>query len=96
MLAGRSGVSTNRACIDWTERRHHLGGPLGAMLFSRLIELQWIAACPGKRAVRVTHLGIREFEQQLGIRFHADSRVNQMCLVVYFGEDGIRTRSIDI
>ncbi len=58
---------SSRACIDWTERRLHLGGVLGAALFSRLAELRWIAAKPGRRAVRVTHLGVRELERQLGI-----------------------------
>jgi DNA-binding transcriptional ArsR family regulator len=58
---------TSRACIDWTERRHHLGGALGAALFIRLTELRWIALNPGRRAVRVTHLGVRELERQLGI-----------------------------
>lgn len=57
----------SRACIDWTERRHHLSGALGAALFSRLTELRWIATNPGKRLVRVTHLGARELERQLGI-----------------------------
>jgi len=64
--ARRRGLSS-RACIDWTERRHHLGGALGAALFSRFTELRWIATSPGKRSVRVTHLGAREFEQRLGI-----------------------------
>ena len=58
---------SSRACIDWTERRHHIGGPLGAALFSRLVELRWIVPNPGKRAVRITHLGAKEFERQLGI-----------------------------
>jgi DNA-binding transcriptional ArsR family regulator len=58
---------SSRACIDWTERRHHLGGKLGAALFSRLTELRWIATQPGKREVRVTHLGVRELERQFGI-----------------------------
>jgi DNA-binding transcriptional ArsR family regulator len=58
---------SSKACLDWTERRHHLGGALGAALFSRLTELRWIATHPGKRSVRVTHLGAREFERQLGI-----------------------------
>ena len=58
---------SSRACIDWTERKHHLGGSLGAALLSRMTELRWIAATPGKRSIRVTHVGIREFERQLGI-----------------------------
>jgi DNA-binding transcriptional ArsR family regulator len=58
---------SSRACIDWTERRHHLGGVLGTALFARLTELRWIATNPGRRAVRVTHLGAREFERALGV-----------------------------
>jgi DNA-binding transcriptional ArsR family regulator len=61
------GNKPNRACLDWTERRHHIGGPFGAALFTRLIELRWIARKPETRAVRVTHAGIQAFEQHLGI-----------------------------
>jgi DNA-binding transcriptional ArsR family regulator len=63
---------SSRACIDWTERRHHLGGALGASLFSRLTELQWIVKNPQSRAVRVTHAGARRLEQQLGVTIHRD------------------------
>jgi DNA-binding transcriptional ArsR family regulator len=66
-ISARPRELSSRACIDWTERRHHLGGALGAALFSRLMELRWIAANPGGRSIRVTHLGAREFERQLGI-----------------------------
>jgi DNA-binding transcriptional ArsR family regulator len=57
----------SRACVDWTERRPHLGGELGAALFSCLTELRWIVKNPGTRAVRVTQSGVRGLEQQLGI-----------------------------
>lgn len=57
----------SRACVDWTERRPHLGGALGAALFARLAELRWIVKKPGTRVVRVTHAGVRELEEQLGI-----------------------------
>jgi DNA-binding transcriptional ArsR family regulator len=63
----RSREFSSRACIDWTERRHHLGGTLGAALFSHLEQLRWIATNPGKRSVRITHLGARELERQLGV-----------------------------
>lgn len=59
--------SPSRACIDWTERRHHLGGALGAAVVSWLTGRQSIAPIRGERAVRVTQLGVREFERQLGI-----------------------------
>jgi hypothetical protein len=56
-----------RACLDWTERRHHLGGELGVALFLRLKGLGWVVANSKTRAVRVTHTGVRELHQQLGI-----------------------------
>ncbi len=61
---------SSRACLDWTERRHHIGGALGAALFSRLTELRWIVKSPQSRAVRVTHAGERALEQQLGLTIH--------------------------
>ena len=57
----------NRACLDWTERRHHIGGALGAALFTRLTDLRWIARKPETRAVRVTLQGIKAFEHHFGI-----------------------------
>jgi DNA-binding transcriptional ArsR family regulator len=56
-----------RACLDWTERRHHLGGALGVALFSRMAGLKWIVTNPKGRAVRVTHAGAVGLERELGI-----------------------------
>ncbi len=44
-------------CLDWTERRPHLNGALGAALTSRLLELGWIERAQRRRAVRVTPAG---------------------------------------
>ena len=43
-----------RRCLDWTERRHHLAGPLGCALYKRFRELGWIVPIRDTRAVRVT------------------------------------------
>ncbi|HLK18101.1 MAG TPA: helix-turn-helix transcriptional regulator [Bryobacteraceae bacterium] len=51
-----------RRCLDWTERKPHLAGGLGAALFARLLELSWVAKTRDSRVVRVTHLG----EQKIG------------------------------
>ena len=59
-----------RACLDWTERRHHVAGPLGTLLFKRFLELGWIARIHDGRAVRLTHRGRLELEQQLRLRLH--------------------------
>ena len=57
-----------RACLDWSERRHHLAGELGSMLLERFLELRWIARIEGTRAVRVTHRGAEELSRRCGIR----------------------------
>jgi len=59
--------SASKACLDWTERRPHLGGALGATLFTRLIDLRWIVRNPDTRAVRVTHLGAQGLEHHFAI-----------------------------
>jgi DNA-binding transcriptional ArsR family regulator len=53
-----------RACLDWSERRHHLAGALGAALLDRLFELGWIERTPSSRAVRLSDPGRR------GLRDH--------------------------
>jgi DNA-binding transcriptional ArsR family regulator len=58
-----------KRCLDWTERRHHLAGSLGAALATRCFELGWIERLPSSRAVRATEKGhralIREFSLDL-------------------------------
>lgn len=49
-----------RRCLDWTERKPHLAGALGAALLTRLVELDWIVRKRDSRVVRVTHLGERK------------------------------------
>ncbi|MFE7744282.1 ArsR/SmtB family transcription factor [Nocardia sp. NPDC057455] len=56
-----------RSCLDWTERRVHLGGSAGAQLCRRLKELAWIKGVGGGRAVRVTALGEAELARTLGM-----------------------------
>jgi DNA-binding transcriptional ArsR family regulator len=46
------------ACLDWTQRRPHLNGALGAAVTGRLLELGWIERGPYRRAVRVTEPGL--------------------------------------
>ena len=65
-LAGRRRPLTRR-CLDWTERRHHLAGSLGAALAARCFELGWIERLSTSRAVRVTETGRRAFARELPI-----------------------------
>lgn len=40
-----------RACLDWSERRHHLAGALGAALLARIQELGWAKRARDSRAI---------------------------------------------
>ncbi|MBU1282553.1 MAG: winged helix-turn-helix domain-containing protein [Gammaproteobacteria bacterium] len=50
-----------RACLDWSERRHHLAGALGAALFVRIQELGWARCVADSRVVAFTTAGERSF-----------------------------------
>jgi DNA-binding transcriptional ArsR family regulator len=63
----RSRRTFARRCLDWTERRPHLAGALGAALFSRLMALGWVVRLPKTRALRITHRGAGELEGRFGI-----------------------------
>jgi DNA-binding transcriptional ArsR family regulator len=57
-----------KACLDWSERRHHLAGTLGAALMRRFTELKWAArdATPGSRVVNFTRNGENRFAALFG------------------------------
>jgi DNA-binding transcriptional ArsR family regulator len=46
-----------RWCLDWSERRHHLGGALGAALLERILTLRWARRETGGRAIVFTPTG---------------------------------------
>jgi DNA-binding transcriptional ArsR family regulator len=50
-----------RCCIDWSERRHHLGGRIGAAVLSRLIERRWAARVHGARTIQFRRDGEKAF-----------------------------------
>jgi ribosomal protein S19E (S16A) len=44
-------------CLDWSERRYHLKGLVGARILDRLLELGWFKCVPGSRALQLTSSG---------------------------------------
>ena len=44
-------------CLDWTERRYHLKGLVGAAILHRLLQLGWFERVSGSRALRLTSSG---------------------------------------
>ena len=64
----RSGRPTCRWCLDWSERRPHLAGAVGAQLTSHCLEARWVRRLDGSRAVQVTPTGEQVFADVLGLR----------------------------
>jgi DNA-binding transcriptional ArsR family regulator len=54
-------------CLDWSERRAHLGGALGAALLAALEARGWVMRTPGSRAARITSAGEAGLEGALGL-----------------------------
>jgi DNA-binding transcriptional ArsR family regulator len=52
-------------CLDWTERKHHLAGSLGAALLEYMICNDWIRKKKNSREVLVTSLGVKELNNRL-------------------------------
>jgi DNA-binding transcriptional ArsR family regulator len=56
-----------RPCLDWTERRSHIGGAVGAALAKRCFDLKWIERIGSSRAVAITPAGRRGLLEQFGL-----------------------------
>ena len=56
-----------RPCMDWTERRHHLAGGLGAALTAELARRGWVRRQEGSRIVTLTPDGHAGLDAWLGI-----------------------------
>ena len=56
-----------RLCLDWTERRPHIAGAIGAAMTKRYFDLGWTERMKRSHAVIVTPLGRRGFRETFGI-----------------------------
>jgi DNA-binding transcriptional ArsR family regulator len=59
-----------RTCLDWSERRPHIAGRLGAALLDRVLDLRWITRTPESRALRITRAGELGFGGTFGLPSH--------------------------
>jgi DNA-binding transcriptional ArsR family regulator len=57
-----------RPCLDWSERRPHIAGALGAQLADRCLALDWVQRRKDSRALTITRQGFRGFKDLLEIR----------------------------
>jgi hypothetical protein len=55
------------ACLDWSERRPHLGGALGAALLKIALKRQWVVQDLDSRALEITSYGRREMATRFGL-----------------------------
>jgi hypothetical protein len=54
-------------CLDWSERRPHLGGALAAALLTVALKRRWMAKELDSREIEVTRMGRRELSARFGI-----------------------------
>jgi hypothetical protein len=57
-----------RPCLDWTERRPHVAGALGAALAERLLQLGWVRRGAHSRAIVITAPGERQLLAEFAIK----------------------------
>ena len=57
-----------RPCLDWSERRSHLAGAVGAAICSHGLATGWIRRIDGVRAIHITPKGVRVFREEFGVR----------------------------
>jgi hypothetical protein len=57
----------SRLCLDWTERRPHLAGAVGAAITRRYFDLGWMESIEGSHAVVVTPSGRRGLRETFGL-----------------------------
>jgi DNA-binding transcriptional ArsR family regulator len=55
-------------CLDWSERRFHVGGAMGAAILKLALQRKWVAQDLDSRAISVTGLGRREMRTQFGLQ----------------------------
>ena len=56
-------------CLDWSERRPHVGGALGAALLNLALRKKWVTRELDSRGLAVTGLGRRELRARFGVEF---------------------------
>ena len=64
----KSGARFCRPCLDWSERRHHLAGAVGAALYRTFLARNWIRRIEGSRTVTLTPPGRAAFHRHFGLQ----------------------------
>src|SRR2546421_8048616 len=59
-------------CLDWSERRYHLKGLVGARILDRLLKLEWLRCVAGSRALQLTSSGRAGLSEVFHIEINED------------------------
>lgn len=62
-----SGKPPAKLCLDWTERQHHISGPLATALMQKSLAAHWLERRTGSRALTVTDDGFNALERWFGL-----------------------------
>lgn len=65
-LNGRSSRPLCLPCLDWSERRPHVAGRLGALVCAHCLSQGWLVRSPGSRALRISEPGARALRDWMG------------------------------
>ena len=79
-----------RPCLDWSERRHHLAGSLGAAMLTRFCQLGWVLRDNKSRAIRFTPLGERKFQALFKSDAARDSKNPRTAVLEAAGSHNLR------
>src|SRR5262249_31002507 len=60
-------------CLDWSERRYHIRGSVGAAILGRLLELDWFKRNSGMRALTLTPRGRTGLSDVFRIEFNDET-----------------------
>jgi DNA-binding transcriptional ArsR family regulator len=66
-----------RTCLDWSERRYHVAGHVGAEILRRMLERGWLTQTRASRVLRLTPSGHRGLHQTFGIDLEDVTSRNQ-------------------
>lgn len=72
-----------KTCLDFSERKNHLGGQLGDALLRKMLEKGWMSRVPGSREIKITREGRQKLEQSLDFDF---GEYYQICSQKLLGE----------
>ncbi|MGX9865410.1 ArsR/SmtB family transcription factor [Pseudomonas moraviensis] len=64
-------------CLDWSMRRPHLGGSLGAALLQTALKRKWVTQDLDSRALTLTTLGRRQISARFGLELPLDGQIKR-------------------